>query len=341
MGTDYYRNKADLLCDLFGSEPIFEDDAIRFGEVRYPVVDDVIVVLDVVHWPASVRRRLQPTSVNDPGSRPFAEEIQFSFGAEWKTFSEILPEHEREFRQYFDIVDPSMYRGRRVCDFGAGIGRWSHFLKSDARELVLVDFSEAIFVARNNLRDTDNAVFVLGDVAALPFKDDVIDFAFCLGVLHHLPIPALEGVRRLARYADVLLIYLYSALDGRPLYYRMLFKPVHYLRLLLSRVRSEAMRNVICWMLTLGIYLPAILLFRLLTTLRLIERPPFLEFYESKSIGRLRQDAYDRFFTTVEQRVSRDQIGTLSDTFGEVTISDGLPYWHFLCRNRRKRAGSS
>jgi hypothetical protein len=40
--------------------------------------------------------------------------------------------------------------------------------------------------------------------------------------------------------------------------------------------------------------------------------------------------------------VSREQILTLQDAFGTVIISDGLPYWHFLCvRPRGPRAVTS
>ena len=42
--------------------------------------------------------------------------------------------------------------------------------------------------------------------------------------------------------------------------------------------------------------------------------------------------AYDRFFTSVEQRVSRSQIMKLTDTYSEVLVSPGPSYWHFVCK---------
>jgi hypothetical protein len=50
-------------------------------------------------------------------------------------------------------------------------------------------------------------------------------------------------------------------------------------------------------------------------------------------------NAYDRFFTSIEQRVSRDEIMALRDTYGEVTISENIPYWHFVCRTLTIRQG--
>ncbi|MBM2828383.1 MAG: Mg-protoporphyrin methyl transferase, partial [Actinobacteria bacterium] len=61
------------------------------------------------------------------------EDIQHTFGEEWQRFPELLPEHREEFLQYFDLVDIGGLAGKRVCDLGCGIGRWSHFLKGACR----------------------------------------------------------------------------------------------------------------------------------------------------------------------------------------------------------------
>jgi hypothetical protein len=57
---------------------------------------------------------------------------------------------------------------------------------------------------------------------------------------------------------------------------------------------------------------------------------PLYDFYRDKSLKRIEQDVYDRFFTRIEQRVSRAQILQLRSDFTEVRVSDRLPYWHFL-----------
>ena len=65
--------------------------------------------------------------------------------------------------------------------------------------------------------------------------------------------------------------------------------------------------------------------------LGLSNKVPLYEFYRGKSLNRIRQDVYDRFFTSIEQRFSREQILQLSDTFASVSVSDRIPLWHFLC----------
>lgn len=330
-GAVYYAGKEGLLSDIFGSEVTVSAGHIHVNGQTYPVVDDVIV-LDLARAPEAVRRRVaggDPAATSDAA---FAPDIQSTFGAEWQTFPDILPEHSTEFGQYFDVAPRDLYAGKRVCDLGCGIGRWSHFLKDVARELVLVDFSDAIFVARRNLQSAGNAVFFLGDITRLPFRSDFADFILCLGVLHHLPLDCLTETRRLGRFAPTLLIYLYSKLDGGPLFWRTIFPIVDVLRRLVSGVESTAFRTAFTWAATMLLYLPLVGLGALVRPLGLSHYVPLYQFYHGKSTERLRQDAYDRFFTSIEQRVSRAEILALHDAFARIEVSSGLPKWHFLCR---------
>lgn len=329
--SDYYADKLDLLRDLFGAgEVSLEGGGIRIDDARYPIVDDVIILLDPAHYPLALKQRLAANSEAHAGT-PFAEDIQATFGDEWQSFPDIMPEHEQEFRQYFDVVGLDSLRGRRVADLGCGIGRWSHFLRHTVQNLILVDFSEAIFVARNNLRDAGNAVFLMADLLRLPMRRDAVDFAFCLGVAHHLPVGALQAVRQLSELTPRLLVYLYSALDGHPLHYRLLMLPVTALRRIVCRVHNAAFRNVFTWLATLLLYLPLVGLGYLLHPLGLSRYVPLFDFYHGKSLARIRQDAYDRFFTRIEQRFSRGDIMTLGPHFSRIEISPQIPMWHFLC----------
>lgn len=327
----YYQDKRSTLEDLFGNSAVeVWPDRVRVGDTVYPIVDDVIVLLDPARWPASLASRLGRTGGAAP-SGAFAEDIQFSFGDEWTRFSEILPEHEAEFQQYFDLIDLDGLRDARVCDFGCGIGRWSWFFAPRCREIVLVDFSDAIFVARRNLRDAHNALFLMGDLTALPLRADFADFAFSIGVLHHLPIPALAAVRSLGLFSPRLLIYLYYALDNRPAYFRALLALVSQVTKRLARIRHPRLRDALSWALTLCVYLPCVAAGHLAKPFGWSDRVPLYDFYAGKSFRRIQQDAYDRFFTRIAQRVTRAEIGTLNDTFSRLAISTEPPYWHFVC----------
>jgi SAM-dependent methyltransferase len=308
----YYAKHLATLQDLFGTRDVeLSEGSLRVGERRFSIRDDVIIL----------------AGAQDPR----AEGVRFTFGEQWQRFDRILPEHEREFRLYFDLFEGSELDGIRVCDVGCGIGRWSFFLAPRCREVVLVDFSEAIYVARRNLRGSDNCLFFQADLRSLPFRDDFADLLFSLGVLHHLPTGALEAVRGLARFAPRLLVYLYYALDNRPWHFRVIFAGADRVRRILSRVRSPRAREITSWMLTVGVYLPFVTLGRVVAPVGLGRFVPLYEYYREMSAGRIRQDAYDRFFTPIEQRFTRGEIRGLEDTFSRVRISERPPYWHFRC----------
>ena len=318
-GSSYYVGKEPELRDLFGATEVrVVGDRLIVDGRTYDIVDDVIVV-----------DRPPASEMDDLGARTIS-----SFSAEWEAYPEILPEHRTEFAMYFDLLDLERLRGRLCLDLGCGIGRWSYFVSAFTERLVLCDASRAVFVARRNLRHNPNAIFILADLRRLPFRDGVFDFVFCIGVLHHLEEDCLKLTRSLGRLTDTLLIYLYYSLDNRPWHFRALFRLAHGLRRLLSRISHESSRRSLANIITVLFYYPFILLGKIASPFGLSRQVPLYQFYGSLSFKRIAQDAYDRFFTPIEQRVSRSQIQSLTDRFSHVEISNGIPYWHFMLRKR-------
>ena len=296
---------------------VLESNLLIVENQRYPIVNDVIILLEPDKYTDFVKSKLRlKTSYNSKSeSEPFKEDIQHTFGEEWKLYDHILDDHKQEILQYFDIVDLEALRSSTVCDLGCGNGRWSYFLKDSCKEIILVDFSDAIFVARKNLESANNCLFFMCDLKTLPFSDNFVDLLFCLGVLHHLPTSCLDEVRNLKRLAQIILICLYYSLDNRPIYFRIILKLVTFVRLFISRIRSLVFRKCFSLFGTFFIYVPLIYLAMLLKPLKISIYIPHYNANHDKSIKRIQQDAYDRFFTSIEQRVSRKEILALNDTF--------------------------
>jgi len=318
----YYADKLDELRDLFGAEQVrLVGDSLEVDGRSFRIEDDVIIVSEPVDEARPILTEGQKT-------------IQ-SFSSEWQSFPEILPEHRAEYEAYFDLVDNAVLKDARCLDLGCGIGRWSYHVYPHTQRLVLVDASRAIFVARRNLRQADRAIFIRADLRELPFREKAFDFLFCLGVLHHLEEDCLELTRSLAPYSRRLLIYLYYALDNRPWYFRLLFILVDELRRGLSHITSEPLRTALARLMTWTLYVPVLALGRFMELFRLGHLVPLYEGYKHSTTKRLVQDVYDRFFTPIEQRVSRAKIMELSDTFGSIRISPKVPFWHFLLSDKR------
>lgn len=330
----YYSDKLDLLNGIFKSEVILLDDShLRVGDRIYPIIDDVIITLDENQYTSYLKQFLKIGVDRVVAQSSFADDIQFTFGEEWKKYNTILPEHYTEFVKYFDLINLQDYKQKTVCDLGCGNGRWSYYMADFCKEIVLVDFSDAIFTARKNLQEKNNCIFIMSDIKQLPFRENFVDFLFCIGVLHHLPTFCLNEVTALKKFAPELLIYLYYALDNRPWYFRYFLSIITPIRMVLSSLRNEKIR----WFVSvLGAYLLYLPLVQLGKLIQLIfgrgSMVPLYEGYRDKSVKRIEQDVYDRFFTRIEQRVSKVQIEELKEIFTYVLVSPQEPYWHFVCR---------
>lgn len=313
------------MAQLFGVRPedvVAEDGHVRIASHAYRIDRDVVL--------------LDERIVPDSTQRGTSEDVRRSFSEEWQTYGSILPEHDEEFAAYFDIVDLSSLPNSLAVDLGCGSGRWSAKLAPHVGTIALVDFSDAIFVARDNLSNASNAIFFRGDVVDLPFVDDSVDFLFSLGVLHHLDQPCLPVARDLMRLGPRGLFYLYYALDNRPDYYRRLLAVVTASRRSLGHVKSEKSRRRISRALALAVYRPTVGIGTAAEKVGINAPVPLYGSYKGKSVDRIEQDAYDRFFTSIEQRVSRQDIKECLGSLGEVTVSESEPYWHFLVERSGK-----
>src|ERR1700758_3867175 len=168
------------------------------------------------------------------------------FGREWSTFRQDEDHLSREQRQaifddYFRIFPWHLLPagGGVGLDVGCGTGRWSVLLAPRVRHLHLLDPSaEALNVAKENLRGMNNVSYHLESVAAIPLPPKSLDFAFSLGVLHHVP----DTEAAIAAIADKLkpnapfLVYLYYALDNRPVWCRLLWRVTDLTRFVVSRL---------------------------------------------------------------------------------------------------------
>ena len=98
----YYADKLESIGDLFGSRKIvLENDRLVVDSHAYPILDDVIILLEPSQYPPSLAKRLNAKK-HEVGTcvSNFAEDIQFTFGQEWQRFPNILPEHKQEFSHY-------------------------------------------------------------------------------------------------------------------------------------------------------------------------------------------------------------------------------------------------
>ena len=260
------------------------------------------------------------------------------FGREWSTFrqgEENLSREQREtiFVDYFrifpwDLLPPG---GGVGIDVGCGTGRWSMMVAPRVAHLHLLDVSpEALMVARENLKGAQNVSFHLNSVAEIPLLAHSLDFAFSLGVLHHVP-DTQEAIRAIAeklKPGAPFLIYLYYAFDNRPRWYRLLWAVSNGVRVVVSRL-PHPVRKAITEAIAALVYWPLARLAALLARFGVPQLSLPLSWYRDKSFYVMRTDAYDRFCTQLEKRFSKAQIEQMlaGAGFDSIAFSHTPPYW--------------
>jgi SAM-dependent methyltransferase len=197
--------------------------------------------------------------------------------------------------------------------------------------LHLVDASQdALQVAKNNLPLSGSCSFHLASVAELPFPDNYLDFAYSLGVLHHVPDTedAIRAVAKKLKPGSPFLLYLYYAFDNRPLWFQMLWRISDVVRRFICRL-PFILRLALCQLIAVIIYFPLATGARLLDLGGVMPESWPLAYYRDKSFYVMRTDALDRFGTRLEKRFSKQEIELMlkNSGFNEIYFSDKQPYW--------------
>jgi ubiquinone/menaquinone biosynthesis C-methylase UbiE len=264
------------------------------------------------------------------------------FGAEWSAFdqSQLSDAERRElFEQYFSVFPWDRLSARAVgADIGCGSGRWAACVAPRVGLLHCIDpSSEALDVARRNLADEPAARFHLAGVGELPLEAESLDFAYSLGVLHHVPDTqaALRACAAVLKPAAPFLVYLYYAFDNQPAWYRSIWMVSDRLRRIVACL-PFSLRLLLTGIVAAAVYLPLARLARLLEALGRDVRAVPLSYYRRRSFYVMRNDALDRFGTRLEQRFTRRQITHMLEEagFGDVTFGEGPPYWTALAWRR-------
>ena len=111
------------------------------------------------------------------------------FGWSWQEFSQEDEKYDEEFLGWIAPVRPGFFQDKVVLEGGCGKGRHTRRVAGwGARDIVAVDLSAAVEVAFASTRGVENAHIIQADIYHLPLRR-VFDYAFSVGVLHHLPDP--------------------------------------------------------------------------------------------------------------------------------------------------------
>jgi uncharacterized protein YbaR (Trm112 family)/ubiquinone/menaquinone biosynthesis C-methylase UbiE len=183
--------QGELSCEVFSED----ESGIIAGKLHCPACEQVFPIRDEIPRFITTESPLQGEN----------KKTADAFGWEWQKFSELhdIATYEKQFLDWIHPIQPEFFRDKTVLDAGCGMGRFSlvssHF---GAKNVLAIDASDAVEAARENARDFPNVHVIQADILNLPLRrrqDAQMDFAFSIGVLHHMDNPK-AGFTSLAQH---------------------------------------------------------------------------------------------------------------------------------------------
>ena len=190
----------------------------------YPVVDGIPRFYPGWHkdFPHFVKKHRKALS-NQISNEELAEGLEHferlhkatkeSFGFQWLKYE--VTEREEDFEDFFSKTDvrPEFLKRKLILDAGCGMGR---FLMVSARadnEVIGIDLSASVDRAYRLVKNLPFVHVVQGDLMRPPFKVEIFDFIYSIGVLHHTPSTneAFQSVSELAKKGGRISIWVYQA----------------------------------------------------------------------------------------------------------------------------------
>ena len=111
------------------------------------------------------------------------------FGWQWQHFTQEDKRYADQFLGWIAPVKPDFFRDKVVLEGGCGKGRHTQLAaRWGARDVIGIDLSGAVETAYAATRSLPNAHIIQADIYRLPLAR-AFDYAFSVGVLHHLPDP--------------------------------------------------------------------------------------------------------------------------------------------------------
>jgi len=140
------------------------------------------------------------------------------FGYEWDRYSELLPEHEEQFRLWTVHLEPDNWRGLTFLDVGCGMGRNSYWpMTYGAKSGLAIDIDDrSLAAARRTLAPFPAVQVDMRSAYDIGCADE-FDLVYAIGVIHHLQYPerALTNLVGAAKPGGRVMIWVYGLENNR------------------------------------------------------------------------------------------------------------------------------
>jgi len=149
------------------------------------------------------------------------------FTDKWEQYEKEKAKEKKNFydfqkKWYLDLYgfsseeDLKFYLSKKkvILDAGCGLGYKTKWLADLSPNSLIIgmDYSDSVFLAASNYKDTDNLLFVKNDIANTCLKNNSVDYISCDQVIHHTESPprTFDEFYRILKPGSELAVYVYA-----------------------------------------------------------------------------------------------------------------------------------
>lgn len=215
------------------------------------------------------------------------------------------------FDKMQETVSEPIVRGNVGIDIGSGIGYDTYIMAKNnpSVKITSVDIGKGVFITKKIASDLQNVEIIQGSVLDMPFKDNMFDFAYSFGVIHHTIAPkkALSEISRILKRNSPAFLYLYENHSENPIKY-IASKVISSLKVITIKIPPQILYGL-SWLLSPFVYIlfsiPSKILKNFNSTQGLSNKIPF---NFGSGIFSLRADICETLAVPIEFRFARHEV---------------------------------
>lgn len=239
------------------------------------------------------------------------KKIEKTYGFLWTRNKDIHPVDIWHFNKMQEVINEPVVRGKIGIDIGCGCGYDTHIMAKNnpSVRLIGMDISDGVYVTRELNAGLKNVNVIKCSAKDIPLKNEVFDFAYSFGVLHHTPDPqkCLLEIWRILKKCSPVFMYLYEDHSENMLKYTAV-KIVGYLRVVTARL-NPGILYALCYMASPFIFVLFSVPSRILRAFKLTEHfSKSIPFNFGRSLFSLNGDLFDRLSVPIEHRFNRQGV---------------------------------
>ena len=244
---------------------------------------------------------------NDNKIMHIIEDTKKTYGLLWERSGKDVPARWH-FNAMQEVIEEPIVRGHMGIEVGSGCGYDTYIMAKANPSITLVsmDISDGIYNTKQIASSLGNVRPIQCSALYIPLKNDIFDFAYSFGVLHHTPSPqkGLSEMARILKKDSPAFLYLYENHSENIIKFVAL-KFVACVRAVTVHIPQRVL-YALSWIISPFVFImftvPAKILRRFNATRHIAGAMPF-------NFGTgpfsLRGDLYDRFRAPIEYRFSR------------------------------------